>query len=305
MDYVFLLRKILVALCDVFRWRDRKQGMTLVMTIQAKNEEDVLEQNIRFHKAMGVDGFIITDNDSTDGTGRIIEKYKRKGWVWESILEKGKDHRQKIWVDRMIWLAKTKFGADWIIDADADEFWYTPSGNLKEVLAKASANVLTCRSISMYPEEGKPLEEWDKAVRVIDRPEDYGLSRYPVFVGQIPKVAHKAKGYIQISSGNHKVIMFPKRKRSCPDIWIYHYNIRGKGQFMRKMVDGGKALALNPSKHGGRHWRYFYGLHQQGLLEAEYDKVVGKNCYGRLVDEGLIYEDGRMAAFFRFLNREA
>ena len=302
MDYVFLLRKVLVAICDLFVSHGHRKDLVLVMTIQAKNEEDVLEQNIRFHKAMGVDGFIITDNDSTDGTNRIVEKYKRMGWVWESIMEKGKDHRQKIWVDRMIWLAKTRYGADWVIDADADEFWYTSSGNLKNVLARTSANVLRCNSVSMYPEEGKPLEEWDKAVRVIEHPEEYGLSRYPVFVGQIPKVAHKTKGYIQVSAGNHKVVMFPKRQRFCPEIQIYHYNIRGKHQFLRKMIDGGKALALNPSKHGGRHWRYFYSLYQQGLLETEYDKVIGTDCHDRLVREGLIYEDCRMADFFRTLN---
>lgn len=34
----------------------------LFMTLLVKNEEGMLEENLQFHKAMGVDGFIITDN---------------------------------------------------------------------------------------------------------------------------------------------------------------------------------------------------------------------------------------------------
>lgn len=33
----------------------------LFMTLLVKNEEGMLEENLQFHKAMGVDGFIITD----------------------------------------------------------------------------------------------------------------------------------------------------------------------------------------------------------------------------------------------------
>jgi hypothetical protein len=47
----------------------------LFMTLLVKNEEGMLEENLQFHKAMGVDGFIITDNNSTDSTPDIIRKY--------------------------------------------------------------------------------------------------------------------------------------------------------------------------------------------------------------------------------------
>ena len=54
----------------------------LFMTLLVKNEEGMLEENLQFHKAMGVDGFIITDNNSTDSTPDIIRKYKQKGWIF-------------------------------------------------------------------------------------------------------------------------------------------------------------------------------------------------------------------------------
>ena len=76
-------------------------------------------------------GFIVTDNNSTDHTPDILRKYKELGWIKEIIQEPATDYRQKKWVDRMVWCAKTVFHADWVINADADEFWYAPSGNLK------------------------------------------------------------------------------------------------------------------------------------------------------------------------------
>ena len=40
--------------------------------------------------------------------------------------------------------------------------------------------------------------------------EKYDLSPYSLFCKQNKKVAHRAKGYIQISMGNHNVKMIPK-----------------------------------------------------------------------------------------------
>ncbi len=304
MDNIFLLKKICVAVGELFVSPKYSPDRQLIMTILAKNEEDILEENILFHKAMGVDGFIVTDNDSTDRTPEIIEKYKKKGWIIESLVEKGKDHRQKEWVDRMIWLAKTKYHADWIINADADEFWFPLSGNLKETLLSQSASELLCPMVCMYPERDIPLTSWNKTVKVVQDVERYGLSVYSVFARQIPKAAHRTRGYIQVSSGNHKVAMFPKRKRTCDDICIYHYNIRGESHFLRKMVDGGKALEQNPSKHGGRHWRYFYELYKEGRLKEEYKRVIGETSYGCLLHDGYIVEDNTMKTFFDRLYKE-
>lgn len=59
----------------------------LYMTLLVKNEEELLEQNLIFHKQMGVDGFIVTDNNSTDHTPDILRKYKELGWIKEIIQE--------------------------------------------------------------------------------------------------------------------------------------------------------------------------------------------------------------------------
>ncbi|OKZ05902.1 MAG: glycosyl transferase [Bacteroides oleiciplenus] len=268
------------------------------MTLLVKNEEDVLEDNLLFHKAMGVDGFIITDNNSTDRTSEIIRKYKEKGWVKEVIEETATNYEQKEWVDRMIWKAKTVYKADWVINADADELWYSPSGNLKTELSATHVNVLNCEMRSVYPEEGKPFWQWDKMVKAVSEPELYDLSLYSLFERQNKKVIHRATCYLQISMGNHKVTMFPKRSE-FGKIRVYHYNIRGKQHFMEKMINGGKQLEQHSSKHGGRHWRYFYQLYKEGKLEMEYERVIGSPTFDKLCKDGFIYVDTTIPEFFK------
>ncbi|KKB58744.1 glycosyltransferase family 2 protein [Parabacteroides gordonii] len=304
MDYLFLIKKIVLAVVEGgVRTNKRKSTPRLIMTLLVKNEEDMLEENLIFHKAMGVDEFIITDNNSSDRTPEIIRKYKEKGWIVEAIEEKATDYQQKKWVDRMIWKAKSVHKADWVINADADEIWYAPFGDLKTELVSSQANVLTCEMKCVYPEEGKPFWQWGQTVEVVNDLERYNLSRYSLFARQNKKVIHRTAGYIQISMGNHKVTMFPK-KVAKSNIRIYHYNIRGKKPFLEKMINGGKQLEQNPKKHGGRHWRYFYQLYKEGLLEAEYDKVIGATSFDQLKQDGFIRTDTTIPEWFGRLDEK-
>ena len=295
---LYILKKIALAIIESYKTLSKTSSPKLIMTLLVKNEEDILEKNLQFHKSMGVDGFIVTDNNSTDHTPDIIKKYQEKGWILKSIKETASNYEQKEWVDRMIWIAKKEFHADWIINADADELWYSPSGNLKTILSNTHANVINCKMYSVYPEDDKPYWEWDKTVKAVTDYEKYDLSLYSLFERQNKKVIHRATGYLQISMGNHKVTMFPQKSING-DVRIYHYNIRGKQPFLTKMINGGKQLEQHKGKHGGRHWRYFYKLYKEGLLEAEYDRVIGTHCFQRLIEDGYILYDNTIVNFFK------
>lgn len=273
----------------------------IVMTLLVKNEEQMLAQQIEFHHALGVDHFIVTDNNSTDGTPDIIRRYQDKGWVVDVIEEHATDYEQKAWVDRMVELARAKHHADWIINADADEFWLPACGSFPELLKATRANVLAGELHSVLPEESKPWQEWTQLVRYVDDYEAYGLSRFSIFERQNKKVLHRSRGYLQISMGNHKVSMLPHIEHRA-DITIFHFNVRGREQFMQKMINGGKQLEQHKGRHGGRHWRYFYKLYKEGKLAEEYDRVVGTHVRDRLLSEGYIYEDTRLRDFLEKLN---
>ena len=296
-----LVYKIARALLDLPFTLHRPRRPHIVMTLLVKNEEQMLAQQIEFHHALGVDHFIVTDNNSTDGTPDIIRRYQEKGWIVDVIEEHATDYEQKAWVDRMVELARAKHHADWIINADADEFWLPACGSFPELLKATRANVLAGELHSVLPEESKPWQEWTQLVRYVDDYEAYGLSRFSIFERQNKKVLHRSRGYLQISMGNHKVSMLPHIE-SRADITIFHFNVRGREQFMQKMINGGKQLEQHKGRHGGRHWRYFYKLYKEGKLAEEYDRVVGTHVRDRLLSEGYIYEDTRLRDSLEQLN---
>ncbi|MDD6498716.1 MAG: glycosyltransferase family 2 protein [Bacteroidales bacterium] len=296
-----IIYKIARALLDLPFALRRIRRSRIVMTLLVKNEEEMLAKHLEFHHAMGVDQFVITDNNSTDRTPEIIAAYKAKGWVAEVINEPSTDYSQKAWVDRMIETARTKCGADWIINADADEFWLPACGSFPELLKDARANVLAADIRNVLPEEGKPWCTWQSLINPVEDYKAYGLSPYSLFNRQTKKVLHRSRGYLQISMGNHKVSMLPHIERRA-EITIFHFNVRGREQFMQKMINGGKQLEQHKGRHGGRHWRYFYKLYKEGKLAEEYDRVVGTHVRDRLLSEGYIYEDTRLRDFLEKLN---
>ncbi len=297
-------KKILIALKDFLLPKKINESPRLIMTLLVKNEEKVLEHNILFHKAMGVDAFIITDNDSTDSTPQIIQKYVDKGWVVESIKDYGTGHLQKKKVDRMIWSAKRNHGADWVINGDGDEFWYSPKGDLKAEMM-GGANILRCLSVNVYPEDGIEFWECDKLIKPIAEQSQYNLSPFNIFRQYTYKVAHSTSGYIKISMGNHKVMLLGQRKK-ISDITIFHYNILDRESFINKTTKSGPRPHLKKNKKKGmsRHWRYFYELYTQGKLEQEYERVIGGEYFEEFQKLGYIYKDDRAAKILKSIAKE-
>src|SRR6478609_871193 len=105
----------------------------IVLTVLARDEADVIDAQISFHLNAGADFVIATDNSSRDGTTDVLESYARAG-VLHLIHEPAEGLSQSEWVTRMARLAAGEYGADWVVNSDADEFWWPRGGTLKEVL---------------------------------------------------------------------------------------------------------------------------------------------------------------------------
>jgi len=104
----------------------------VVSTVLVRDEADVIDDQILYHLDAGVDFVIATDHQSQDGTTEILERYVREGCLLRipamgPVFESG-------WRTRMARLAATQYGADWVINTDADQFWWPRCGALKDVL---------------------------------------------------------------------------------------------------------------------------------------------------------------------------
>jgi hypothetical protein len=175
----------------------------LALTLLAKNEADVIDANVAFHLAAGVDFVIATDNESTDGTREILERYERIG-VLELIREPSTDFQQGEWVTRMARLAAER-GADWVVNSDADEFWWPRAGDLKEALERLPPRYGIVHGV-WRPFVPRPEDASHFAERLIVRLSAHAAINDPSSPYRpARKSAHRAHPYVRVRDGNHDV----------------------------------------------------------------------------------------------------
>lgn len=107
--------------------------MKLVETLIVRDEADVVDAQLSYHLNAGVDFVIAVDHGSVDGTTEIIESYVRQGCALRIPVSGAVD--EVGWRTQMARQAATELQADWVIAADADEFWIPRQGTIKEILA--------------------------------------------------------------------------------------------------------------------------------------------------------------------------
>ncbi len=298
--------KIKEMLKGIFCRHPKIQNPKLAMTLLVKNEVDVIEKNIIFHKSMGVDVIIVTDNNSTDGTREVLEKLYSKGYIDEIIDEPLSDYQQIEWVDRMIIISKEKYNADWVMNVDADEFWFSKRGNYKKTLSETTKNVLKCKSYAVLPEDENLFFNNIKLIVNFEKCLGYNLSKWSIYSDQVGKVFHRTNGYKKIHMGNHGVDIRKKNNDWSKDVIIHHYSIRSRKQYKHKMLTGGQAVEKNMKlgKHIAEHWRYFYeGFKNRTIdLDEEYKRVIGSEYIDEFEKMG-VYEESTAIRDF-FLNKE-
>ncbi len=246
--------------------------MKLVMTLLVRDEQDILRENLDFHLANGVDEIILMDNRSVDGTADIAREYERAGYL-HYMFQPQDDYSQGRWVTQMARRAVDELHADWVINNDADEFWWPRAGSLKEALAS-----LGSEPIAATVERSNFVTRVDNGQPFWQRMDVRSVVSVNALGEPLPgKAAHRAVRDVVVAQGNHYVFVGGELPPSAAaPITILHFPVRSRAQFYNKIVKGGAAYARNTElPYGyGMAWRRLYQLHLEGRLDEAYDSAL-------------------------------
>ena len=234
------------------------------MTLLVRDEADIVDAQIAFHLHAGVDFVIAMDNGSTDGTTAILERHERMGHL-VVLREPGDDMRQQEWVTRMARTAATDFGADWVLNSDADEFWWPRGGSLKDVLEVVPDRFGVVRGCWRHflprPDDDREFSE-RMTVRLCT----------PAFPGDKAtihhahqKVVHRADARIEVERGNHDVVSDSLVSlRAWHPIEVLHFSLRSVEQLARKARGGWLRSAIDDQTE---HQHRLDSAYREGRLE--------------------------------------
>lgn len=260
-----------------------KRNQKLVMTLLVKDEEMLLAANLDFHLAQGVDFIIVTDHSSTDATPQILTEYEKRGVV-EVIHEPSKAYDQKAFVNRMIQLAITKYNADWIINGDADEFFYSKSENLKDAFPiDGKPNILFCDWALSLPRAGQNWQEIDH-----------------FYIGERSKAMHTAKGFRSVSGGNHRVYLdYTHKPAMSNDVILYHLQSRDFESYKGKLEKKHEHCKHTKDKSFPNELEEAYQnmCLQDEQHAREYYNTLRERQYTEMDSAGTAFQDKRFTEF--------
>lgn len=216
------------------------------MTLLIRDSEDILRENIEFHLSQGVDFFIAMDNLSIDSSPAILKEYEQKGLL-HYIHQPNEGFHQAKWVTQMARLAAKKYNADWVINNDADEFWWPgdSSLSLKTMLLNLpkDINLIRCERKNFVLPDNKT--EIEKPSTEQENPSYKPFYQEMIYKDQNstntlgeslpPKIAHRASRWISVGPGNHNAKKFWGNKQADVNIEIFHFPFRSVDQVMEKI----------------------------------------------------------------------
>jgi hypothetical protein len=238
--------------------------VVIALTLLVRDEADIVAAVVEHHLAAGVDLIVATDNGSVDGTAEILAAYRDAGVV-ELHHEPAHDYRQGEWVTRMARRAARVHGADWVINADADEFVWAQAP-LPQVFAEVTGGGVVVPRDNLVAAPGL-TGGW--ADRLVLR-DELSLSPRGTRIG--PKFCHVGDPEVTVEYGNHLAVGPRIGPASAAPLRILHVPDRGFAQYERKIRNGGAAYAANTevSADVGWHWREDYDRQRAGSFADVY-----------------------------------
>jgi len=230
-----------------------------VAVTMVKDEADIIERVVR-HMADEVSAVIVADNMSTDGTREILDRLADDIELHVvDDFEVGYHQSRKM--TELGALARTHYGAEWIVPFDADEWWYSPFGTIREVLSGLAEQWLVMpATLYDHVATGEDSEDPDPIARL-------GWRR--VHAGAMPKVACRWRDDLVIEMGNHSASYQGGATTYESQLVVRHFPYRSVEQLVRKVRNGAAAYAATDlDAEFGAHWRQWGQILDQSGPEA-------------------------------------
>ncbi|MDO6564789.1 glycosyltransferase family 2 protein [Amphritea sp. 1_MG-2023] len=253
------------------------------MTILVKNEADIIEDNIRYHAAQGVQCFAVMDNASDDGTREILEVLKSE-FDLHVIDQPDQNYQQARWMTELAEYCRTELKADLVISNDADEFWQAEEAESLQDYLHYTDSVVTVRRYNMaldYSVLSKGYHYSHASLRVknpilYDSSAQINETAVAMLLVKIsPKTIVNPYGLIRLKGGNHRAKHVWKlmNARNEPGISVHHYPIRNYAQFERNIQNRKRLLETTNAKMGD-HYRRWVRMLNEGTLEDEFKRFI-------------------------------
>jgi hypothetical protein len=263
------------------------------MTMVVRDEQDIVAANLDYHLAQGVDVVLVTDHASTDRTPQILAEYARRDRVHVQ-RDDGESHDQVARVNRMLRAAAEEHRADWVIHADADEFWMPALGSLRDVFGSVPERFgyLQVERSNFVPlaDDDRPFYER----MVVRERRSVNLRGDPLE----PKVAQRPEAAEGVVPGNHDLenpVM--ELAPGIGALEVGHFPIRSFEQFERKVINTGTGYEHLAEREEGVGADQLELLRRQraGELREHYDgQLLGREGVEAALANGDVVIDERV-----------
>lgn len=229
-----------------------KPGSVWAVTM-VRNEEDIIAHSIRHLLNQGIEGVIVSENLSDDGTEAILDEMSRN----DSRIHVAKDRSTAFYQGRKIsYLANLahRAGAEWVVLFDADEFWFAENTTVAEYLRSLGQKHKVVEALTYDSHatsvDGISMDSSGTTIRIESEP-------------NMKKVAIRPNGWAWISDGNHDALDLGQASDS--GLRIAHLPRRTFAQFERKVVQGANAIRQ------GRDLPDSFAFHWKASADAGHD----------------------------------
>ncbi|GAC1466222.1 MAG: hypothetical protein PVSMB7_11430 [Chloroflexota bacterium] len=244
-----------------------------------RNEVDIIGLTIDYHLGLGLDRILIIDNGSTDGTSEILRERARHQPVSWTQQDSG-FHQAALTTN----LARQAFheGADWVLPFDADEFWFAPYCDFRDLLLRTSAGALHASVLHYIQSRDQRDPAPDALLSMTRRARNVAYPHYDFFrlldSRQIafvetlypPKFICRPTADVEIGDGNHQVTNIRGPVQATADLVCLHAPLRSRAHIARKAETGRRHDQVGYPNHRGLYARRFNQIEMAGAIDQEW-----------------------------------